>query len=63
VISLFIQCLSESGLEVFENTKDRFEAVREEAIAGRRDKKWIPNDVHDGSSTVIGWPCNVLSLS
>ena len=37
-ISLFIQCLSESGLKVFENTKDRFEAVREDAIAGRGTK-------------------------
>ena len=36
-------CLSsvcQSGLKVFDNTKDRIEAVKGEASAGCRDKKW-----------------------
>lgn len=55
-ISLFIQCLSESGLKVFENTKDRIKVVEGEAIAGCCGKKW-PIIMHIMAlSTVIGRP-------
>lgn len=55
-ISLFIQCLSESGLKVFENTKDRIKVVEGEAIAGCCGKKW-PIMMHIMAlSTVIGRP-------
>ena len=55
-ISLFIQCLSESGLKVFEDTKNRIEAVKGEAIAGCRDKKWSVMMHLMALSTVIGRP-------
>ena len=55
-ISLFIQCLSGSGLKVFENTKDRIEPVKGEAIAGCRDKKWSVVMHLMALSTVIGRP-------
>ena len=55
-ISLFIQCLSESGLKVFEDKKDRIEAVKGEAIAGCRDKKWSVMMHLMALSTVIGRP-------
>ena len=49
-ISLFTQCLSDSGLNVFENAKDLFKAVRGEGFAGCQDKKRSTiNDAHDGS--------------
>ena len=55
-ISLFIQCLSESGLKVFENTKDRIKVVEGEAIAGCCGKQW-PIMMHIMAlSTVIGRP-------
>ena len=54
-ISLFIQCLSESGLKVF-NAKDRIEAVKGEAIAGCRDIKWSVMMHLMAISTVIGRP-------
>ena len=51
-ISLFIQFLSDWGLKVFENTKDRNEAVKGEA--GCRDKK-LSEMIHMMAlSTVIG---------
>jgi len=59
-ISLFIQCLSESGLKVFENTKDRIEDVKGESVAGCRDKKWAVMMHLMALSTVIGRP--ILSL-
>lgn len=43
-ISLFIQFLSDWGLKVFENTKNRNEAVKGEAIAGCRDS-WMPGQL------------------
>lgn len=53
-ISLFIQFLSDWGLKVIENTKDRNEAVKGEAIAGCRDKK-LSEMIHMMAlSTVIG---------
>ena len=55
-ISLFIQCLSESGLKVFEDTKNRIEAVKREAIARCRDKKWSVMMHLMALSTVIGRP-------
>ncbi|KAJ7363197.1 hypothetical protein OS493_011478 [Desmophyllum pertusum] len=55
-ISLFIQCLSESGLKAFDDTKDRFEAVKGEAIAGCRDRKWSVMMHMLALSTVIGRP-------
>ena len=55
-ISLFIQCLPESGLKVFDNTKDHIEAVKGEAIAGCRDKKWSVMMHLMALSTVIGRP-------
>ena len=55
-ISLFIQCLSESGLKVFEDTKNRIKAVKGEAIAGCRDKKWSVMMHLMALSTVIGRP-------
>lgn len=53
-ISLFIQFLSDWGLKVFENTKDRIEAVKGEAIAGCRDKKRSEMIHMTALSTVIG---------
>lgn len=53
-ISLFIQFLSDWGLKVIEDTKDRNEAVKGETIAGCRDKK-LSEMIHMMAlSTVIG---------
>ena len=51
-----IQCLSESGLKVFEDTNNRIKAVKGEAIAGCRDKKWSVMMHLMALSTVIGRP-------
>lgn len=53
-ISLFIQCLSESGVRVYDNTNDRVEAVKGEAIAGCQDKKRSVMMHVMALSTVIG---------
>ena len=55
-MNLFIQCLSESGVKVFDNTKDRIEAVKGEAGAGCQDKKWSVVMHLMVLSTVIGRP-------
>lgn len=55
-VSLFIQCLSESGLKVFESTRDRVLAVKGEAIAGCRDRKWSTMMHLMALSTVMGRP-------